>query len=154
MVVRDGLSPTRTLHPIWGNFRVGGDSPGTRKPKRLQTPNEPIGDLARIESPSLRYRRTSRSARLTAESVTHTKHFSDMGMIFHSLDENLGNVCARNLESEKRQIPLPHTIPPRSGLSVSWGGRTIVQSRPLSTIVRSIADASATTPGKDNLPTK
>jgi hypothetical protein len=29
-------SPTRTLHPFWGNFRVGGDSPGTRKPKRLQ----------------------------------------------------------------------------------------------------------------------
>jgi hypothetical protein len=24
-----GWSPTRTLHPFWGNFRVGGDSPET-----------------------------------------------------------------------------------------------------------------------------
>jgi hypothetical protein len=24
--IADGLSPIRTLHPFWGNFRVGGDT--------------------------------------------------------------------------------------------------------------------------------
>ena len=28
-VTAPGLSPTRTLHPSWGNFRLGGDPTGT-----------------------------------------------------------------------------------------------------------------------------
>ena len=46
-----GWSPTRTLHPFWGNFRVGGDSPGTMD-RGFQALNERIGYNALIENPS------------------------------------------------------------------------------------------------------
>ena len=42
-------SPTRTLHPLRGNFRVGGDSPGTMD-CGFQALNERIGDNALVES--------------------------------------------------------------------------------------------------------
>jgi len=38
-------SPTRTLHPFWGNFRVGGDSPETSKFVALALDSS-LGDLA------------------------------------------------------------------------------------------------------------
>jgi hypothetical protein len=43
------LSPTRTLHRFWGNFRVGGDPPATRENVQndlRKCLDEWVGDLA------------------------------------------------------------------------------------------------------------
>jgi hypothetical protein len=48
-----GWSPTRTLHPFWGNFRVGGDLHATREDVQNDLPKclgEWVGDLHSLKS--------------------------------------------------------------------------------------------------------
>jgi hypothetical protein len=58
---------------------------------------------------------------LAAKSVTYTKNFCDIGTIFCSLDETVGNVRAGNMESEKRQMPLLHALTPGKRLVCELG---------------------------------
>jgi len=86
--------------------------------------------------------------------VTELHNLANDGAILDGLDHVIGDIRARDLETEKRQVTFLHTILSGEGSSVSCGGRTMVQSSSLWLKIRSIADVSATTPGKKQSPEK
>ena len=75
-------------------------------------------------------------------------------VILRSIEHEIGDIRPRDFETKTGQVALSHAVLSGVRLVCKLGGRSIVHSSSLSPKIRSMADASATVPGKNNRPRK